>query len=204
MLEKFKTSFLLDSASTPTKLDGGAGLPPDVANLLSEFGGSSFNGGLYRVIRGSDVDVWASRIGYAFPEFKDRVTCFGYDWLGRAFAVDVKRLEAGKPGVVMFEPGSGQVLKIPANMETFHENELINFGDAALAMNFYREWQERARVNLAYNQCVGYRRPLFLGGLDNVDNLDVSDIDVYWNILGQLILKSKGLPIGTPVRTRIG
>jgi len=201
MFEIFKRHFLLDS--TPTGLGGGVSLPPDVDKLFSEFGGGSFNGGLYRVTRVSDLDTWASRIGDAFPEFKGRVTCFGYDWLGRAFAVDEKRLEGGKPGVVMFEPGTGQALKIPANIETFHDDELVNFGEAALAVDFYQRWQKVAHTQLQYDQCAGYKRPLFLGGVDDVGNLEPSDIDVYWHISGQLILKAKGLPAGTPVRTSI-
>jgi hypothetical protein len=104
----------------------------------------------------------------------------------------------------MFEPGTGQALKIPANIETFHEGELINFGESALAIDFHRRWQKLAHVILAYDQCAGYKKPLFLGGVDDVENLEISDIDVYWRIAGQLILKTKGLSVGTPVRTNLG
>jgi hypothetical protein len=203
MFEIFKRHFLLDSGSVPTGLVSGANVPPGTASLFAEFGGSSFNGGLYRVVRVSDLDTWASRIGDAFPEFKGRITCFGYDWLGRVFAVDEKRLEGGKPGVIMFEPGTGQALKIPADIETFHDDELVNFGDSALAVDFYQKWQKVAHTQLQYDQCAGYKKPLFLGGMDDVGNLEASDIDVYWHISGQLILKAKGLPAGTPVRTSI-
>ena len=201
MLETFKRHFLLDSPPAPADLGTSLDLLPDIVKLLSEFGGSSFNGGLYRVVRVSDLDTWASRIGDAFPEFGGRVTCFGYDWLGRAFAVDIRRLEGGNPGVIMFEPGTGQALKILANIETFHDDELINFCEAALALEYFQRWQKLTGVTLAYNQCAGYKKPLFLGGVDDTENLEVSDIDVYWHLLGQLILKAKGLPIGTTVRT---
>lgn len=203
MLETFKRHFKPDSTPVPASIESSGDLAPDIAKLLAELGGSSFNGGLYRVVRLSDLDVWASRIGYAFPEFRGRVTCFGYDWLGRAFAIDATRLEAGRPGVVMFEPGTGEALKIPANIETFHDDELINFGEASLAIDFYRRWQKRLNAPLAYDQCAGYKKPLFLGGVDEIENLEISDIDVYWHIVGQLILKTKGLPIGTSVRTNI-
>src|SRR3954471_19188084 len=162
MFETFKRHFLPDPGPTPTGPLSDAGLRPEAAKLFAEFGGSSFNGGLYRVLRVSSLDTWAARVGYAFTEFKGRITCFGYDWLGRAFAIDEKRLEGGKPGVVMFEPGTGQALKIPANIETFHDDELVNFGEAALAVDFYRRWQKLARTKLEYDQCIGYKKPLFL------------------------------------------
>jgi hypothetical protein len=202
-LEPFKKHFLPDSAPASASFGSGVGLPPDLAKLLAEFGGCSFNGGLYRVLRASDLDTLVSRISYPFPEFNGRITCFGYDWLGRAFATDANRLEGGKPGVIMFEPGTGQALKIPAKIEAFHNDELINFGESVLAISFYRDWQKHANAMLAYEQCAGYRKPLFLGGVDGLENLEMSDIDVYWHIFGQLILKVRGLPIEPPVRTDI-
>ncbi|WP_315799770.1 T6SS immunity protein Tdi1 domain-containing protein [Bradyrhizobium sp. SZCCHNS3002] len=200
MFETFKRHFLLDAGPSPIGPLSDASLRPEAAKLFAEFGGCSFNGGLYRVVRVSSLDTWAARVGYAFPEFKGRIACFGYDWLGRAFATDEKRLEGGKPGVVMFEPGTGEALKIPANIETFHDGELVNFGEAVLAIDFFQRWQKLARTKLEYDQCAGYKKPLFLGGVDDVGNLEPSDIDVYWHISGQLILKAKGLPVGTPIR----
>jgi len=47
-----------------------------------------------------------------------------------------------------------------------------------------------------------YKRPLFLGGSDTTDNLEISDLEVYWLLMGQLIRQAKGLPAGTPVRLR--
>ncbi|MGJ5031188.1 T6SS immunity protein Tdi1 domain-containing protein [Bradyrhizobium sp. HKCCYLS2038] len=204
MFETFKRYFLRDAGPTSsgplTDSSSGANLRPEAAKLFAEFGGSSFNGGLYRVVRVSSLDTWAGRVGGAFPEFKGRITCFGYDWLGRAFAIDERRLEGGMPGVVMFEPGTGQALKIPANIETFHDDELVNFGESALAVDFCRRWQKLVPTKLEYDQCAGYRKPLFLGGVDDVENLELSDIDVYWHIFGQLILKAKGLLVGTQIR----
>jgi hypothetical protein len=200
MFETFKRHFLPDPGPTPTGPLSDAGLRPEAAKLFAEFGGSSFNGGLYRVVRVSSLNTWAARVGYAFPEFKGRITCFGYDWLGTAFAIDEGRFEGGKPGVVMFEPGTGHALEVPANIETFHDDVLVNLGEAALAVDFYQRWQKLARTKLEYDQCIGYKKPLFLGGVDDVGNLELSDVDVYWHIFGQLILKAKGLPVGTLIR----
>ncbi|MGJ5071223.1 T6SS immunity protein Tdi1 domain-containing protein [Bradyrhizobium oligotrophicum] len=200
MFETFKRHFLLDAGPILTRPLSDAGLRPEAAKLFAEFGGSSFNGGLYRVVRVSSLGTWSARVAYAYPEFEGRITCFGYDWLGRVFAIDESRLEGGKPGVVMFEPGTGQALEVPANIETFHDDELVNFGEAALTIDFYQRWQKLARTKLEYDQCAGYKTPLFLGGVDDVRNLEPSDIDVYWHIFGQLIRKTKGLPVGMPIR----
>jgi hypothetical protein len=47
---------------------------------------------------------------------------------------------------------------------------------------------------------VGYELPLFLGGEASLDNMEVSDREVYWVVMGQLKLRTAGLPDGTPIR----
>ncbi len=201
MFETFQKSFSQDAALSI----GRAGIAPrsEVAgwsDLVDRFGGASFERGLYRVVRASDVGEWNARVAVAFPEFGGRITCFGFDWLGRVFAVDPKRSESGQPGVVMFELGTGEALEIPCNIGSFHDEELIEYGDAALASDFHKRWLANGGAAPQYGQCVGYKKPLFLGGADELGNLEMSDIDVYWHLMGQLVLKAKGLPPGTPIR----
>jgi len=177
---------------------------PGLREFFEAFGGSSFRGGMYRAIHPADLGGWKERVSLGFPEFEARITCFGYDWLGSVFALDAKRLEGGQPGVVMFEPATGEALEIPANIQTFHNVGLMEFGEAALATSFYDKWAAAGGAKPKYTECVGYRKPLFLGGTDELENLEISDVDVYWHVVGQLIRKTKGLPEGTPVQVRMG
>ncbi len=200
MFETFRRKFTKDQVLSPER----SAHPTysevvDWTNLINEFGGSSFENGLYRVIRASDLGLWKSRIAGAFPEFGNRITCFGYDWLGRAFAIDSKRLEGGLPGVIMFEPGTGEALKMPCNIDSFHNEEIIEYRDAALASNFYNRWISNGGPPPQYGQCIGYLKPLFLDGVDELENLQVTDIDVYWHIMGQFIQKIKGMLPGTSI-----
>jgi len=201
MFEAFQQNFPLDSRV----LEGEATtVRSDVLalnELIARFGGASFRRGLYRVIRANDLDEWKARVSLAFPEFAGRILCFGYDWLGRAFAVDTRRIERGQPGVIMFEPGTGEALEIPSSLQTFHDDELIEFGDAALAVGFHQRWLTSGGSEPGYTQCVGYRKPLFLGGADELENLELSDLDVYWHLMGQLIINLKG-PNQTPLRPK--
>ncbi|WP_245235391.1 T6SS immunity protein Tdi1 domain-containing protein [Mesorhizobium erdmanii] len=175
---------------------------PSLNELLSSFGGVSFNHGLYRIVGAKDLPAWSDRITRGFPAFAGRITSFGYDWLGRTFAVDTKTTEEGEPGVVMFEPGTGQALQIPANVQTFHEVELQDYEDAALASNFYKAWRGSGGAAPTYDQCIGYNVPLFLGGKDESENLELTDLEVYWHIVGQLIAKARDLPPGTPINIK--
>lgn len=128
MFDSFRRAYTEDPAdfrAVSVAIDGSAVASSNA--LLDQLGGRSFGGGVYRVVRATDLDVWNGRIAIAFPEFAGRTSCFGYDWLGRVFAVDPARLEEGEPGVVMFEPGTGEALEIPCGIEAFHEEELIEY-----------------------------------------------------------------------------
>jgi hypothetical protein len=46
---------------------------------------------------------------------------------------------------------------------------------------------------------VGYRVPLFLRGQDDIANLELVDIDVYWTIVGQLIVGTRQLSVGATI-----
>lgn len=162
--------------------------------LLNTFGGKSFNKGLYRLHPLSDVDKWNNNVIQAFPEFNGRITCFGYDWLGRQFALDNQRLENGQPQILMFEPGTGEVLEIPRNIVQFHDEEIPEYHDSCLASEFFEDWISSNPDGLKHNECVGYKVMLFLGGEDTLRNLEKGDMDVYWSICSQLILKTKDLP----------
>jgi hypothetical protein len=62
----------------------------------------------------------------------------------------------------------------------------------------------RARANpgllpLSSSQCAGYKVPLFLGGKDSLENLEVIDLEVYWSLSGQLRDGARVLPPGSSI-----
>ena len=197
MFEAFQQAFTPD----PSALPDAAGAPPDLktpglGELIARFGGASFNGGLYRIVRAADMGAWNARVSLGFPDYAERIACFGYDWLGRAFAADAARQEQGQPGVLMFEPGSGGIFAVPANLQSFHDVELIQNSDRALASNAYKNWVDRGGAVPAYAECIGYKVPLFLNGKDEFENMELSDLEVYWHLMGQLIAKTRPLRPG--------
>lgn len=170
--------------------------------LAERCAGCSFENGLYRLHDATSGPLAASWIAEAFPEFAGRACPFGYDWLGRQFALDTGRQQAGQPLVLLLEPGTGEGLEIPLTFGAFHDEELVEYRDAALASGFFDTWAQEhgAALPLARGTCVGYRVPLFLGGRDSVENLEVIDLDVYWTTCGQLRRGTLQLPEGTSIK----
>ncbi len=163
-------------------------------DFLSRHAGESFNQGLYRIHAVHGMARWTETVATAFPSFKGRIFCFSYDWLGRHFAIDFQRHQQSQFLLLMLEPGTGQALEIPTTFADFHAQELIHHQDAALAVDFYRTWRAQGGLAPDAMQCVGYKQPLFLGGSDSADNLELADMDVYWSLCGQLLAKTRSLP----------
>lgn len=189
----------IPSRSSRSKAFSSGKTPLRLQSFFTSVGGNSYKNGLYRIMHSHMSRRWNAHIANAFPEYRGRVAAFGYDWLGRVFATDARRLEGGLPGVVMLEPGTAEVLEIPANLESFHDEELVEHAEEALAATFHEQWIKSGHAAPKPAQCAGYSKPLFLGGEDAVDNLELSDMDVYWTLATQLIRKTKGLPVGTPI-----
>lgn len=174
---------------------------PELRELFGEAVGATFDQGLYRVHDRASSDAITALVKEAFPEVAQKVgPCFGYDWLGRQFGLDLSRQDREKRFMVyMHEPGTGAVRPLPATVATFHEQILIDKPEAALAVAFFKEWAaqtKRRYLPLARKDCIGYKIPLFLNGKDEVSNLEVSDLEVYWSICGQLRNQAmRGRPI---------
>lgn len=188
MYSQFQQTFVKDTHSLKSSapLVFSDNFESSIRELLSSFNGASFNDGLYRIMPAQGIKTWNASIGTVFPGFRGRVFCFGYDWLGRIFAVDMRTERKGE--VLLIDIGANEVLQIPCNVLTFHNEELVNNREAALAFSFYQRWRSIGAAP-ATNQCIGYKTPLFLGGKDDLENLELSDLDVYWTICGQLIAK---------------
>lgn len=203
MFERFIDKFrLLPSGQVPGPLwrDGRLLASTGYAELAGRFAGCSFENGIYRLHDAETGPRGRAWIAESFPMFASRACPFAYDWLGRQFAVDSGRLEGDEPLVLLLEPGTGEVLEIPFSFPVFHE-QLDELREPALAESFFASW---VKVNpsllpLRATQCVGYKVPLFLGGKDTLENLEVIDLEVYWSMSGQLRQGTRSLRQGTSI-----
>jgi hypothetical protein len=170
------------------------------SELAGMFAGVSFENGLYRLHDADTGPRGAAWIAESFPRFASRACPFGYDWLGRQFALDSGRRDGGEPLVLLLEPGTGEVLEIPFSFARFHE-QLDELREPALAASFFARWAgaDLGSLPLGAMQRAGYKVPLFLGGKDSVENLEVIDLEVYWSLSGQLRQGTQTLPPGTSI-----
>lgn len=168
--------------------------------FMDQYAGTTFNHGVYRVHPLARRVKWDALIGEAFPGHVGRFSTFAYDWMGRQFALDAQRTENSEPLVLLFDPGFGEALEIPTTFLAFHESELIEHGDAALADTVFEEWLRTGHSPPGPTECIGYKVSPLLGGEDQLENNEMSDLEVYWSLSAQVLAQTRHLEAGAVVR----
>jgi hypothetical protein len=199
MFETFANSFTPSSRESTDSKHTTEGAAPILHELFEQYGGTTFDGGLYRVHSAASSREASEAAAYAFPAFKAAWVCFGFDWLGRQFALDFHRGSPDNPQVALLEPGTGEALEVPVAFSDFHDYGLSRYRDSCLLPEFFRDWRASGGQEPKFYECIGYKTPLFLGGNDDESNLELTDIDVYWSITGQLIVATRDLPDGASI-----
>lgn len=145
--------------------------------------GKTFLNGMYRLFRKDQIAKWTEIVERSFPAYRSRIDLFGFDWLGQVFARN-----KDTDTVLWFQPGIGEVLDIPCSFTAFHDVEIVESPEDALVSRYFEYWFENNdHYILKHNECVSYKVPLFLNGNDDIDNLEVSDMEVYWEIMMPLL-----------------
>lgn len=119
------------------------------------------------------MQQWRDNVCMAYPMIEGEIEVFGYDWLGNCFGICKNKNENEQ--VYLYEIGTGEILIVANSFEEFVNEEIPNNTQACLAKKFYEEWLDSSGIEVKYNKCISYIIPLFMGGEDNVNNLEESD-----------------------------
>jgi hypothetical protein len=180
MLERFLSEY---------RLTGGTASPlssqSNDADLRAALGGCSFESGLYRIHTASSRNEASELLGDAFPE--------AGSFSRRHFFV-----RNGDDRVLAAEAGTGEILDTGVDFGSFHDLELVDHGDQALARPWFSSWTalHPEVLPISFDACVGYRIPLFLGGADTLENLELTKMNVYWAVFGQVRAQVRRLQPG--------
>jgi hypothetical protein len=172
-------------------------LGDDIKMLFEECGGYSFRNGLYRVHNPNSSLHWAILISNYFTKYK-KIIPFGYDWMGRQFAIDRNKENC----ILMFDPATAEDFELNQNLISFHNHDLVDERESFLAEQLFNQVIISLGINeINYDECAGYKVPLFLNGSDALDNYEISNMEVYWEMQCQIYLQIKDLPPGTKINS---
>lgn len=168
----------------------------EYATFIKAFGNIQFGSGLFTVFGAEDVRKWEEIVLEAFPQFMGKINLFAHDWNGRAFGVAVNN---GEKVVLIFDPGVMEVYEVPCSLTDFANKVIPISTNDCLQSDMFKKWYKKNGTVLTNNQCVCYKVPLFLGGINKIDNMEVSDMEVHWYITTQIWEQVKDLPEGTSI-----
>jgi hypothetical protein len=186
MLERFLSAFPPDApvmmlSNSEPRLAGVEGY----AELARIGSGITFGDGVLRVHSQDESLRARSLVASMFPEYAE-VVPIAKDWLGRQFALDFAGVGASAPRLLLIEPGSAEAFDVECGIEQLFDVEMVEDPATFLAADLFTEWRRAGGATPLSSQCVGFKVPLFFGGEGDVDNLEVSDEEVYWALMGQL------------------
>lgn len=183
-VSEYKSFNINNTLYSSTKILNINPLKNSLSDIFTILGGHSFDKGLYRIHNLKSALFWNKIIFDYFPKYKDVSCCFGFDWLGRQYSFDTRE---NKNIIYRFDYSEGNVYEIEISLESFHNEELLLYKDEILLKNEFNLHLKRLNLTeLFYNQCFTFKIPLFLGGKDELENYEVSDMEVSWEINNQI------------------
>ncbi|KAA1247220.1 hypothetical protein [Aquimarina sp. RZ0] len=160
--------------------------------LLMKNGGDVFENGLFQILTFQNAYKWTNLIttNY-FPEFKYKLFCYAMTWQGCILAVNEEN-----DTIYIFDPATCEYFAMEDTSlndflsEEFLENEdeIIYSDDFKLSLSF----MNIEELDSAF--CIAHKISLFLGGEDQIENQEIIDTEVMWDLQIQIAESINEIP----------
>jgi hypothetical protein len=197
MINNFLSKFDVDSSRTPPLIPKTI---KGVAEFLELMAGYSWSSGIYRTLSINQQEEWKGIVGEVFDGYGRRVIPFGYDWLGRLFCLDLVRIENNQPLIILLDPSLIKAYEVPYGLVDFYNNVLTNNYEEVLESKLFHKVKTINSV-LLETDCYGLVSPEFLGGEFVIENLEIIDIKLYWQLIAQVSSAVNKYPKGTRIKS---
>jgi hypothetical protein len=165
----------------------------DLKCLLTQYGSKQVDNGLFRIHSLGSSFFWTNISTSYFPKYVNNVYCFGYDWMGRQFGILLETMDV----IFMFDPATGQTMELSQSLEGFFNEDLVEFKDETFGTEYFGSLNYLIGKGLDSKKCIGFAKPLLLGGEDSLSNYELTDMEMYWELNYQIFCQINDLPNGT-------
>jgi outer membrane protein assembly factor BamB len=184
-LEKYKISYSVDNEKIE-RLDflekyDNCGFLYD---FISKYGGYVFDNGLFKIHTFDYVDKWTASLAEYFREEINPfdMICFASNWQGCMYCVDKKNST-----ITYFDPATCEFFSADASLKLFFDDILVSGEYDIIFEDYFNEAFEYLKLkDLEYDNSLGHKIYLHLGGTDDVSNLEVVNTDVLWDLQIQI------------------
>ena len=149
--------------------------------LLSKYGGSTFNKGQFRMHTKKSSIKWSKLLTkeYFQNELDDHdLLCFGFNWQGIMYCINSENNI-----VTYFDPATCEFFQAEVvSLIDFFNNILLDPDYDLLADDYFIEVFQYLEIeSLEFDKSIGHKIYLHLGGEDEISNLEVIDTEVLWD-----------------------
>lgn len=164
----------------------------ELADFLKSYGNKTFDNGLYRTHSLDSAIKWTRLLEEYYPEFKEKIRCFGYDWEGNMM---VQKIEGKESVVMIFECSTGDYFELEQTITGFHEEDLVDYKDDTIhEEKFLLVTSHLGISSISRNDCIAHRISLLLDGEDVAENMEVTDMEVNWELQQQIMDEINKMP----------
>ena len=146
--------------------------------LLKDHGGEIYAHGLFHMLTFEGALKWNELMtAEYFSDLNNQLYCFAITWQGCVMAINLANDE-----VYLFDPATAEYFSIEDTSlaefwgESFHEIE----HEAFYPEDFQATLSALGLRSVPENQGIGHKISLFLGGKDEMENLELIDTEVLW------------------------
>lgn len=148
-----------------------------VDELIKLYGGCSFSNGLFRIHSSETSQKWLEIIESSFDNYKGVFVPFGFDWAGKQFG---KKIDGET--IYLFDINFGEVFTLESTISDFFNIDLVDHKNETINSELFFV----QKIHLKFNEIAGLKIPIRLGGTDSLDNFEIIDSEVDWEINDQL------------------
>lgn len=154
---------------------------------IRELKAGVYNHGIYQIVTSVESVELGVMIESVFPTVAGKIVPFAVDWMGRVFAIDSSLCDLHEAATVTcFDLAEPSSFTTNANFDDFHNSVAVDMTDELLNINQLHQWTASHSLPEDGVSCIGYKIPLFMGGLDEIDNMELSIRSVYLHLLTEL------------------
>jgi hypothetical protein len=153
-------------------------------HVIAEYGGTAFDNGLFKIHTFEYVDKWTALLSEYFrKEIKSfNMICFASNWQGCMYCIDKYNRK-----ITYFDPATCEFFDADSSLQTFFDDILVSGEYDIIFEDYFKETLGYLKLdNVKYEDSVGHKVYLHLGGEDDVDNLEVVNTETLWDLQIQI------------------
>lgn len=165
-----------------------------IYDLIYQYGGDVFDNGLFKIHTFAYLEKWTNLITnhYFKKEIEGQeLICFASNWQGCMYCVN-----SANNLITYFDPATCDFFSADnTSITNFFDNVLVDGEFDIIFEDYFKEvmgYLNSSKLN--YDESIGHKIFLHLGGEDNIENLAMINTEVLWDLQIQVAERINDLP----------